>query len=96
VPPRFLKERGTNTLTGQINAELVSRRLPPVKNIEVSVAGGQSLRHFIRRRQHGGTAPPADIGLALRLEFAEPVCGPISLGYASHFGLGRFISEKTK
>lgn len=96
VAPRFLKSRGANTLIGQINAELVSRRLPPVKNIEVSVAGGQSLRHFIRRRQHGGTAPPADIGLALRLEFAEPVCGPISLGYASHFGLGMFISESTR
>ena len=27
---------------------------------------------------------------AFRLTFSEPVCGPISLGYACHFGMGRF------
>ena len=26
-----------------------------------------------------------------RLKFAEPVGGPVSLGYASHFGLGPFF-----
>ncbi|WP_437297335.1 type I-G CRISPR-associated protein Csb2 [Sorangium sp. So ce426] len=32
--------------------------------------------------------PPAATSLGLRLTFAEPVRGPIALGYASHFGLG--------
>jgi hypothetical protein len=47
VPPRFLKERGTNSLFGQ----------------------------------------------GLRLTFDAPVVGPISLGYASHFGLGLFVPD---
>ncbi|WP_437485734.1 type I-U CRISPR-associated protein Csb2 [Sorangium sp. So ce1014] len=32
--------------------------------------------------------PPVATNLGLRLTFAEPVRGPIALGYASHFGLG--------
>jgi CRISPR-associated protein Csb2 len=52
--------------------------------------GTLALRHFIRRRQHGGTPPPGDVGYALRLHFAEPIVGPLILGYASHFGLGIF------
>lgn len=32
--------------------------------------------------------PPVATSLGLRLTFAEPVRGPIALGYASHFGLG--------
>ena len=30
-------------------------------------------------------------GAFVRLTFAEPVAGPLSLGYASHFGLGLFL-----
>ncbi len=40
VPPRFLKERGTNSLEGQIRAECVSRGLPAVQNVEVQLEGG--------------------------------------------------------
>lgn len=25
------------------------------------------------------------------IEFAEPVCGPIALGFGCHFGLGLFL-----
>ena len=32
--------------------------------------------------------PPVATSLGLRITFAEPVRGPIALGYASHFGLG--------
>lgn len=36
-----------------------------------------------------------DMGFGLRLEFAEPVAGPLMLGYASHYGLGLFwVDEK--
>ncbi len=37
--------------------------------------------------------PPVDIGLALRIEFDKPLDVdrlPLTLGYASHFGLGLF------
>ncbi len=39
--------------------------------------------------------PPVAIGLSLRLSFEAPLEGPISLGYASHFGLGLFAPEAT-
>ena len=92
VPPRFLKCRGANTLLGQINAELASRNLPSVEAIEELPRNSEtlSLRHFVRRRQRGGTPPPVDVGYSLRLRFAEPITGPVTLGYGSHFGLGLF------
>jgi hypothetical protein len=53
VPPRFVKQRGTNALIGQINAELASRGLPLVEELEELPinANTLALRHFIRRRQ---------------------------------------------
>jgi CRISPR-associated protein Csb2 len=95
VPPRFLKRRGANTLIGQIQAELASRGLPVIEALDVLPRNAETvaLRHFIRRRQRGGTAPPVDVGYALRLRFAEPIAGPLTLGYASHFGLGLFVAE---
>jgi CRISPR-associated protein Csb2 len=90
VPARFLKSRGKNTLQGQVEAELASRGLPLPESVEILPELGIRLRHFIRRRIRGGTPPPIDAGFALRLTFTEPVKGPVLLGYASHFGLGRF------
>jgi CRISPR-associated protein Csb2 len=90
VPPRFLKSRGRNTLVGQINAELASRGLPAVSDAQVDTPLTHKLRHYVRRRSRGGAPPFADIGFGLRLTFAEPVPGPLALGYASHYGLGLF------
>jgi CRISPR-associated protein Csb2 len=92
VPPRFLKHRGANTLEGQVQAELASRGLPSAEEVCVLQGGAEALalRHFVRRRQRGGAPPAVDACYALRLRFAEPVCGPLSLGYAAHFGLGLF------
>ncbi|MBS0261282.1 MAG: type I-U CRISPR-associated protein Cas5/Cas6 [Planctomycetes bacterium] len=93
VPPRFLKSRGKNTLVGQINAELASRRLPEVESAAVDPELTRKLRHFVRRRNHGGKAPPVDAGYGLRLIFREPINGPLVIGYASHFGLGLFYAD---
>ena len=90
VAPRFLKRRGRNTLAGQVNAELASRGLPPAKKVEVDVGLTRRLRHHVRCRRRAGGPPPADAGYGLRLTFDEPLRGPLLLGYASHFGLGRF------
>lgn len=46
-------------------------------------------RHFKLVRQRG-PEPPLTCGIAVRLEFREPVQGPIAIGYGSHFGLGLF------
>lgn len=90
VPPRFLKARGKNDMLGQINAELTSRRLPEAASVSVCGVRTRTLRHYIRRRNHGGVSPSSGMGYGLRLHFTEPVRGPLLLGYASHYGLGLF------
>ncbi|GMV39927.1 MAG: hypothetical protein AMXMBFR64_16430 [Myxococcales bacterium] len=93
MPPRFLKARGSNTLEGQVAAELASRGLPPAA---VRVLPWDEtdvrLRHAVRVRRAPAPPPPQDLGVALELEFASPVSGPITLGYGAHFGLGRFAA----
>jgi CRISPR-associated protein Csb2 len=93
VPPRFVKPRGRNTIEGQIQAELASRNLPPAERIELLPDKSIEIRDFVRVRRHGGTPPPQDVGYAIRIELAEPIQGPLTLGYGSHFGLGRFSAE---
>ena len=96
VPPRFMKRTGRNSLEGQVQAELESRGLPQAKTTLVLDARANErarrLRHFVRTRRTG-PQPPADVGFALRLEFAGPLSGPLALGYGSHFGLGLFAAE---
>ena len=138
VPPRFLKDKGKNTLLEQVFAECESRNLPRPVIVKVEIAvGAESLanfaqhratrqwidaglfgelrarvegrafkgehafapleagmrlaprwRHFRRSRRDVTKAPPQALALGLRLEFQEPVQGPVMLGYGSHFGLG--------
>lgn len=47
---------------------------------------------FRRQRLAGGGSRPGSNGFGFRLVFAEPVTGPIALGYGSHFGLGLFVA----
>lgn len=44
----------------------------------------------LRYRHQGQLAPRSGYGFTLT--FREPITGPINLGYASHFGLGRFVA----
>ena len=46
-------------------------------------------RHFVRSRRSGPPAP-IDCGFPLSVRLAEPISGPLCLGYGSHFGLGMF------
>ena len=105
VPPRHIKRRGKNTLEGQICAELRSRGCPPPKDIQPvapmcgdagAVEGSDvtwtRFRHFVLSRRHG-PQPPNPSGFIIRLNFEQPVPGPIALGYGSHFGLGLFRSS---
>jgi len=93
VLPRHPKPRGANSVEGQLRAELRARDLPEPLSVEVlqpqQCASARQLRHHVRVRQHG-PQPVVNAGLAVRLTFSVPVEGPICLGYASHFGLGRF------
>ena len=90
VPPRFLKKSGKNNLEGQINAELASRELPPVLSVKVLHHASADMSSYVRKRQPGRLAPPQNLALAVELEIAEPIQGPLSIGYASHFGMGLF------
>ena len=90
VLPRFRKAQGKNTLESQVQAELVSRGLPKASSVEIDLELTRSLRHFVRRRVHGGVPPKVDAGYGLRLQFTQPIRGPLLLGYASHYGLGLF------
>lgn len=97
VPPRYLKKSGKNSIEGQVNAELISRGLPEATTIKVLDEESKAFRHFIRNRRRGDAPPqpPVDMGLALRLHFDQPLDTkrlPLSLGYASHFGLGLFAT----
>ncbi len=47
---------------------------------------------FRRRRRHGGGRRGVDRAIGARLVFESPVCGPVALGYGSHFGLGLFAA----
>jgi CRISPR-associated protein Csb2 len=92
--PRYPKPRGRNMLHGQIVDELESRRQPAPARIEVldlrKRPEWMRFRHFVRQRRKG-LLPPVDQAYALQLIFDEPVRGPLTLGFASHFGLGLFI-----
>ncbi len=96
VAPRHLKTRGSNTLEGQVRAELASRGLPEPKSLlwldPQHDEHARRLRHHVRVRRYG-KAPAANVGHMLRIEFNEPITGPLCLGYGSHFGLGRFECE---
>jgi CRISPR-associated protein Csb2 len=93
--PRYLKPRGRNMLHGQIVDELASRGRPAPASVEVLDSRKQPewvrFRHFVRQRRKG-LLPPVDHACVLRLIFTEPVRGPLALGFASHFGLGLFVS----
>jgi CRISPR-associated protein Csb2 len=97
VPPRFLKKSGRNTLLGQVNAELRCRKLPEASVVEVLNDETRSFRHFVVSRRNATQCPPVSFGMALRIVLdrpLEPNQVPLSLGYASHFGLGLFASTQ--
>lgn len=68
--------------------------LPAIAAIQpLDGIGRQHLRplEFHRTRRKAGDDGSRRPHGAFRLEFTEPVRGPVCLGYASHFGLGLFI-----
>lgn len=79
----------------QIQKELNLRGLPLPTNIrlipEINI-GGTPRRpvQFYRFRRKRGLTQPDRTGVFVEMEFAEPINGPIALGFACHFGLGLF------
>ncbi len=50
--------------------------------------------HFRRERKTGSGTKAGEMGYGFRIEFHEPVRGPIALGYGAHFGLGLFVPHR--
>lgn len=46
--------------------------------------------HFQRLRSRRGLTQPDRAGRFLRLTFADPIAGPLALGFSCHYGLGMF------
>ena len=49
---------------------------------------------FVISRRHDEVTT-CDRGFGFRIEFAEPVAGPLLLGYGCHYGLGQFVPHGT-
>ena len=72
-----------------------SGKPPPAKidAVDFAEVNGRKLRwlQFQRRRQRGEGLHAGEFGHGFRLTFAEPVSGPLAIGYGAHFGLGLFV-----
>lgn len=82
---------------GEVARELESRGLPAPRAMTLLDEEWRVWRRYrssarMRRdtRQGQATRPAA----FLRIELAEPTCGPLALGHLSHFGLGLFVPER--
>lgn len=97
--PRHLKEGAGAAAVFEIvrrECELRGWSLPTV-SLE---GGGREIGEkklntlkFHRFRSRRGLVQPDKTGIALRLRFDTPRTGPVALGFASHFGLGLFVSD---
>lgn len=96
VPPRHHlrkgKLRSNETITAQVQRELTLQGVLDSGNSAIRVIGGpvwvavhipaskRDQRAFVGNRP----------GYRVRIEFSQPMSGPILLGHSSHFGLGLF------
>lgn len=90
---KYLHRRGKKTVEGQIREELAERGIDGLEKVDVwspQEAVNRKLKGFVLRRKSTKAQPPCERSWAATLTFAEPVVGPLCLGYASHFGLGMF------
>jgi CRISPR-associated protein Csb2 len=91
---RHPKKNGKDSPEEQLRLELNRRGFPEpasVSPIPFCKLKSRKIRwlEFRRWREHG--SPPLALGFGFRIEFSEPVSGPIVLGYGAHFGLGQFV-----
>jgi len=111
VAHRHLKRRGTKKdilrePTGeQISfaefsmRELIAKRrlgsLVAVEPLPSLLKGTIRCVEFERHRERAGDDGRTRAHGGFRLRFATAICGPVCLGYASHYGLGQFLPSPT-
>jgi CRISPR-associated protein Csb2 len=87
---RKKKHREKYSPVNQVRQSLIERGFPLPETITEIQAPKTDFLRFIRQRKNKAKAPPSTAPYRFRIEFREPVSGPILLGYGSHFGLGLF------
>jgi CRISPR-associated protein Csb2 len=98
LPVRHRKREALEDfLTADVATELRYRELPSASVTQLSPAEGMPDRwaRDFRRYRLTETMDKSRPGLGLRLEFAEPVTGPVLLGQLSHFGYGIFEPDES-
>jgi CRISPR-associated protein Csb2 len=97
LPVRYRKKRESleDFLTADVYTELRYRGLPPasVRSVNQEPRMPDRWAREFRRYRMTEDMSKSRPGLGLRLEFAEPVSGPLLLGQLSHFGYGIFEPE---
>ncbi len=98
--PWHQKRNGSNGPDAQLARELRERHWPLPAHVEplgeLSVRGRPLRPLEFRRFRTGSAGPAADrLGSFWRLEFSEPVAGPLALGYGCHYGLGLFAAVRS-
>lgn len=86
-------------IEAQIRRECRERGLPDIVGVQAQETvslEGRRLRpiDYHRFRSKRGLTQPDSHGSFWQLTFAEPVTGPLLLGFGCHFGLGLFLPEK--
>lgn len=74
----------------QIARECRARGIQPPRLVEPLPDAKPRALDFHRFRNKRGLEQPDRQGRMIRLEFAEPITGPLALGFGCHFGLGSF------
>lgn len=103
VPPRHIKVRGGQSRDTPIEQAGRLLHVAGFPTATIEMLDARSLARprpptpiewyrFRRRRARGGGDRGTSSGYGLRVCFAEPVAGPIALGYAAHQGLGQFVA----
>lgn len=84
---RLLKRRGIDARYGFSVSDVSC-----TERAEISIGGvGRRAIQFHRFRSRGGERQPDAAGAMLEIAFPNPIDGPLSLGFGSHFGLGLFV-----
>jgi len=97
VLTRHPKKNGKDSPISQVARDLLRRGFPMPERVEpldYAKISGKKVRwlEFRRFRNRGGGQLADSRGFGFEIVFAEPVRGPIALGYGCHFGLGQFVA----
>ena len=74
------------------NAEYSSDPQKHIEPMSTGQSGGTRPFDFFRHRRGGGSS--SGRAYSFEIEFAEPVRGPIALGFGCHYGLGMFVPNR--